>query len=216
VGESLWPYILDFVRGAFAAAVFSLIFGVLWGVAFVVLGAVGLLSGWKSEKAVGSLALCSGIVSVVGGLWLCGPLIEAATATPVRASGLFLAALAPAALNALASSLPAAAPPSKLPSRANDLPVSSYLSWPLPVAVALVLASLLGAYSGSGGTPRGFLIALLLNPILWGAGWALWKIGQLRCPHCRRGIGSTEVRNAAVGSPVCCGKCGNWSTKPAG
>lgn len=216
MGEALWPYVLDFFGGILLAALFSLAFTALWVAAFAALAGAALLSGWRSEKEYAWLTIPAVIVGGFIAFWLCGWMLDAAFATPARVSGLVVAAIFPSALKVLDRSLAAVAPPSQSPPRDNDLPVSSYLSWPLPLAVALILASLLGAYSGSGGTPRGFVIALLLNPILWVAGWALWKIGQLRCPHCRRGIGSSEVRNAAVGSPICCARCGNWSVKPAG
>jgi hypothetical protein len=104
---------------------------------------------------------------------------------------------------------------SSSPPKAESLPTAKYLTWPLPAAAFSALASGLGAYAGGGSTPRGIAMALMLNPFLWISIYCCYKVGQLRCPHCRRGRPSRKYRNAAVGSPIPCEKCENWFIKPA-
>lgn len=106
-------------------------------------------------------------------------------------------------------------PPLPEPPVNASLPSAKYLAWPLPAAVTCVAGGVLGAAVGGGGTRQGFIVALAFNPFLWVAVYCLFKVGQLRCPHCRRARSVRASRNAAVGSPLFCTKCQNWFSKPA-
>lgn len=94
-------------------------------------------------------------------------------------------------------------------------PVANYLAWPMPTFWILLLLGAVGAFVGSGGNAGGFILALLLNPILWVAGYAFFQIGRIRCPHCRRNVPLGGSRDAAVGSTLACPSCRNHFTKPA-
>lgn len=215
MGEALWPYVLEFVRGAVGALGCALIGILITLAAYSAIKTIALLEGWKGADTEVWLWIASVSVSVIGSLWLFGWLYDELFSNPVRACGFLLASFSPFGLGILSNALAEAPQPSESPPHNAELPIASYLSWPVPTMVTLCAATLLGAYSGSGGTPGGFIVAFLLNPLLWAAGWAYWKSGQLRCPHCRRGIRSREIRNAAVGKPIYCSKCNNWSAKPA-
>jgi hypothetical protein len=97
----------------------------------------------------------------------------------------------------------------------DSLPSAKYLAWPIPLVLIGSIASVIGAYAGGGGSPRGVGVALAVNPLLWVAIYAVFKVGKLQCPHCRRGRPSLKHRNAAAGTPIHCDKCGNWFAKPS-
>lgn len=99
---------------------------------------------------------------------------------------------------------------------ASSLPSGTYLGWPIPVCLALLVLGLLSAGAGSGGTPEGFAVAWLLNPINWGMAYTLFQIGKMKCPHCRRTARLGEARNAPVASPLTCPHCSNAIAKPRG
>lgn len=107
------------------------------------------------------------------------------------------------------SSVPCARP-------AIGCPNGKYLSWPTPVFCALLLLGICGAAVGSGGTGGGFVIALILNPILWVACVVTRYIGRIRCPHCRKSSVLGFAAKHPVGSAIACGNCGNDFAKPPG
>jgi len=99
---------------------------------------------------------------------------------------------------------------------ATDCPAGTYLSWPVPAFVVLLVVGLVGAGVGSGGSLEGLLLAAVLNPILWAAAYAFWCIGKIRCPHCRKSFAVGDMAKQAVGSAIECGNCRNVFTKPPG
>lgn len=113
------------------------------------------------------------------------------------------------------ASEPDAAQPLAPSDRSLSTPVANYVTWPMPTFWILLLLGTVGTLAGSGGNAAGFAVALLLNPILWGAGYAFFQIGRLRCPHCRRGVPLGVNRDAAVGSTLTCPSCRNLFIKPA-
>lgn len=98
----------------------------------------------------------------------------------------------------------------------QPLPPGTYLGWPAPTLLVLLVLGLFGAGAGSGGTPDGFAVAWLLNPINWGMVYVFFQIGKLKCPHCRRTARLGEARDAPVASPLVCPHCSNALAKPRG
>lgn len=99
---------------------------------------------------------------------------------------------------------------------AGDCPAGSYLTWPIPRMLALLTLGIGGAVVGAGGSVEGLAVALVLNPLLWGAAYSFCQIGRIRCPHCRKSSSLGLAANYPVGSAVACGNCGNDFAKPAG
>jgi hypothetical protein len=97
-----------------------------------------------------------------------------------------------------------------------NVPIGGYLDWPIPTAAGLAVLGVIGAAFGSGGSPGGFFLAWTLNPINWAMGYALFQIGKIRCPHCRRSVSMSRARNAPVGATLKCPECTNNFMKPAG
>ncbi len=93
-------------------------------------------------------------------------------------------------------------------------PLATYPKWPAPTAAVCLLLGLAGSVAGSGGTAAGFGLALALNPVLWLSAYALFKVGKLRCPHCRATPVTVNARYAAVGTLLQCRTCKNWCAKP--
>ena len=106
--------------------------------------------------------------------------------------------------------------PASSPRQASDCPAGTYLQWPAPVMCLLLLLGIVGAAAGSGGSGEGFAVALLLNPIIWGAVYSFRKIGAIRCPHCRRSLAMGAAVSLPVGSVVTCSHCANNFVKPTG
>jgi hypothetical protein len=107
-------------------------------------------------------------------------------------------------------------PSVSLARKADGQPSGSYLQWPTVAFWGLVILGLIGASAGSGGSPEGFIAALVLNPILWAAIYVFWKIGNIRCPHCRKSFPIGDAAKYPVGSAITCRNCGNDFAKPAG
>jgi hypothetical protein len=100
--------------------------------------------------------------------------------------------------------------------KANGCPVGTYTQWPMVAFWVLLILGVIGAFAGSGGSPAGFLVALILNPILWVAIVVFRKIGNIRCPHCRKNFRLGYAAKHPVGSAITCRSCGNDFAKPAG
>ena len=99
---------------------------------------------------------------------------------------------------------------------AADCPAGTYLTWPVPASIVLLILGLVGAAQASGGTQEGLFLAAALNPILWFAFYSYWAIGKIRCPHCRKAFRAGRVAKQSVGSAIECGNCRNVFTKPLG
>ena len=159
------------------------------------------------------------LIGEVGSMWFLGML------------GIFLivACLMPVISSYLPSTTQPsqAGPPKPLPPAVAGLrpsparpaaacPAGTYLSWPVPAVVVLLVLGLAAAGVGSGGSPEGLLLAAVLNPILWGAAYSFWCIGKIRCPHCRKSFAVGDVAKQPVGSAIECGNCRNAFAKPLG
>ncbi len=216
MGEFFYPNFAEFVRGALMMLPWMFTCLVASAVFFAVLGGIAHLVGCRKgsvyEMIAGASLLLSAVVTLVF-FEVTGIADRTFNANGLRLSGFLVASLFTALLPAIRLVFASSTPPTKVQA-VDELPTARYLYWPFPTTVALLIAAIFGAYAGSGGTPRGFVVAFAVNPLLWVSCYAFAKIGQMRCPHCRRGIWSRSVRNAAVGSAVYCGKCQNWSVKP--
>jgi hypothetical protein len=98
---------------------------------------------------------------------------------------------------------------------AEGAPAGKYLAWPVPAVIILLILGAISASVGSGGSPEGWAVAYALNPLNWAMVWAVFQIGKIQCPHCRRAVGGTAVRNAAIGTCLRCPRCENVFAKPA-
>lgn len=97
----------------------------------------------------------------------------------------------------------------------GQFPTGGRSGWMLPAGIITALLGLWGSAAGSGGSFDGFILAVILNPILWLAGFWIYQSASIRCPHCGGRTRNSTISEAPLDSVIICRHCQNKFHKTA-